>query len=379
MTGPLSGFKAGVIAYELWRDDVNAAGGILGRPVELVIYDDQSNAALVPGIYSKLVDIDKVDFLFSPYGANLTATIMPFLKQRDLFCVGMFGLANNDVVKHDKFFQIAPWGPDATTDWARGFFDIAHQRNFKKIAIVAADAEFPRSAAEGAVKIIKEYGMQTVLSQTYPLNTNDFSSVLRNIKAAAPEIVFACTYPPDGAAMVRGLSEVGIGDSVQLFGGGLVGLQYASLLESLGSSLNGIVNFHTYVPEPTLDFPGIKHFLSRYEVNARAKGVDSLGHQYPTFTYAAGQVVSNALNKIGTVDRAKLAQYLHAEESDTIVGKIRFDAIGNWTKRRVLMVQFQGVKDKDLDQFRFPGRQVVIDPPEFRSGEFKHPFSKARG
>ena len=96
MTGPLSGgVKAGLIGYELWRDDVNKAGGILGRPVELVTYDDQSSSAPVPGIYSKLVDIDKVDILFSPYGANLTAVIMPFVKSRDRFIVGMFGVSNN--------------------------------------------------------------------------------------------------------------------------------------------------------------------------------------------------------------------------------------------------------------------------------------------
>ena len=148
LTGALSGgVKAGLIGYELWRDDVNAAGGLLGRPVELVVYDDQSTSAPVPGIYAKLVDVDKVDLLLSPYGANLTATIMPFVKQRDRFVVGMYGISNNDEAKHDKFFQIAPWGPKASTDFCRGFFDLAKANGLKKIAILAADAEFSKSAA----------------------------------------------------------------------------------------------------------------------------------------------------------------------------------------------------------------------------------------
>jgi branched-chain amino acid transport system substrate-binding protein len=378
LTGPVSVVKSGLIAHELWRDDINAAGGILGRPVELVVYDDQSSGASIPGIYSKLVDVDKVDILYSPYGANLTATIMPFIKQRDRFLVGMFGLSNNDVVKHEKFFQIAPWGPNATREWARGYFDLAKARGFEKVAILAADAEFSKSAAESGKKIAEEYRMKLVMDQSYPPNTADFSAILRSLKAAAPEVVFVCSYPPDSTALIRGITEIGLGRSVQLFGGSMVGPQYASLLETLGSSLNGIVNFHTWVPEPTLKFPGIDRFLARYEPIAKQRAVDSLGHYFPPCCYAAGQIVAAAANATGSLDQARLAQWLHSNPVDTIIGRIRFDETGNWSERRVLMVQYRGVKDKNVDQFRSAGRQIVVDPPALRSGELIHPFSKAR-
>ena len=378
LTGPISGgVKAGLIGYELWRDDVNAAGGLLGRPVELVVYDDQSSSAPIPGIYSKLVDVDKVDLLFSPYGANLTAVIMPFVKQRDRFIVGMFGLSNNDVVKHDKFFQIAPWGPDATTNWARGFFDLAKANGYRKFAILAADAEFSKSAAAGGAKIIQEYGMELAMNQTYPPNTTDFSAILRNVKATVPDVVFVCSYPPDSTALIRGVSEIGVGDSVKLFGGAMVGPQYASLLENLGSALNGVVNFHLYVPEPTMTFAGIDEFLARYQPIAKQRGVDPLGHYIPPFFYAAGQVVAAAAAATGSLDEAKLAQYLHANPVETIVGRIRFDETGNWSERRVLMVQFRGLKNRDVEQFRSAGKQVIVDPPTLRSGDFI-PLAKAR-
>src|SRR5665647_495296 len=125
LTGPLAGTKNGQIGFELWRDDVNATGGLLGRPVELVLYDDQSSASNVPAIYSKLVDVDHCDVLMSPYGANLSAPLMPFIKRRDLLMVGMFGLAGNDKAQHDKFFHSGPWGPNSGLDWARGYFDLA--------------------------------------------------------------------------------------------------------------------------------------------------------------------------------------------------------------------------------------------------------------
>lgn len=377
LTGPLSSTRNMVIGYELWRDDVNAAGGLLGRQVELVIYDDQSAPPNVPAIYSKLVDVDQVDFLFTPYGANLTATIMPFAKQRDRFIVGILTLASNDGVKHDKFFQSAPWGPDGATDWARGFFDVANGAGVKKMAILAADTEFSKTAAEGGRRVSQQFGMDVVDFQMYPPTNRDFSAILRNIRAAQPEAVFVCSYPADSTAIVRGISEIGLGDSVRLFGGGMVGPQYASLMQDLGPALNGIVNFHLYVPEPTLKFEGIDHFLERYGPIAASKQVDPLGFYIPPFTYAAGQFVSEAVKATGSLDQAEVSRWLHENEVNTVVGKIKFDDIGNWTERRVLMVQFQGVDGSGLEQFRKAGKEVVVDPPAYKSGELI-PFADAR-
>jgi branched-chain amino acid transport system substrate-binding protein len=377
-TGALAGTKNSLIGFELWKEDVNAAGGLLGRKVELVVYDDQSAAAQVPGIYSKLIDVDKVDFLFSPYGANLTATMMPLAKQRDRMVVGILTLASNDKLKHDKFFQAAPWGPNGADNWARGFFDLAKAQGVKKIAICAADTEFSKTAAAGGKRVSEEMGMEVVSYDIYPPTLNDFSSILRNLKGKAPEAIFLCSYPPDSTAMVRGLSEIGLADSVRLFGGGMVGPQYASLLQALGQNLNGIVNFHLYVPEPTLKSPGIEGFLAKYEKMARDWNVDPLGFYIPPFCYAAGQLISESVKATGSIDQAKCSAWLHANPVDTIVGKVSFNDIGDWTERRVLMAQFQGVKGNDVNQFRQPGKQVILDPPSLKSGDFV-PFAKARG
>lgn len=377
LTGPLSSTKNSVIGYELWRDDVNAAGGLLGRKVELVIYDDQSLPANVPGIYSKLVDVDEVDFLFSPYGANLTAPVMPFAKQRDRFIVGILTLASNDGVKHDKFFQAAPWGPNGAQDWARGFFDLATAQGIKKIAILAADTEFSKTAAAGGRRVSEQSGIQVVDYQIYPPTNRDFSAILRNIRAANAEAVFVCSYPADSTGIVRGIQEIGIGDQVRLLGGGMVGPQYASLLESLGPALNGITNFHLYVPEPTLKFEGVENFLTRYAPIAKQRQVDPLGFYIPPFCYAAGQMISTAVRATGSLDQAEVSKWLHANAIDTVVGKIRFNELGDWTERRVLMCQFQNIQGNDLEQFRQAGKQVIVDPKPFASGPLV-PFDKAR-
>lgn len=379
MTGPLSSTKAGLVGLQIWRDDVNAAGGLLGRPVELVTYDDQSTVAQIPSIYSKLVDIDKVDILLSPYGAVLSAPVMPFVKQRNRFMVGMFTLASNDGVKSERFFQSAPWGPDAKVNWARGFFDIAKAIGATRIAILNADVEFAKVSAAGGKIAAKEMGQELVFEQSYPPNTSDFSAILRNVRGMTPDAVFVCSYPPDSSALIRGLSEVGIGDSVKLFGGAMVGPQYAANLQALGPALNGIVNFNLFVPEPTMVSPPVTSFLERYTAIAVPEKLDALGYYIPPFYYTAGQMIAAAVTATGSTESAAMAGWMHANPVKTLMGTVTFNELGDWTQRRVLMAQFRGIKGNDIEQFRQPGRQVILDPPALKSGDLVQPFQKARG
>src|SRR5260370_8647742 len=126
LTGPLAGNgKAALIAMEIWRDDVNAKGGILGRKVEFVYYDDQTSPATVPGIYTKLLDVDKVDLVVSGYGTNVIAPAMPIMMQRNLTFMTLFGLNVNSKFKYDPYFQIMPAGPAPARAWPQRSFQAA--------------------------------------------------------------------------------------------------------------------------------------------------------------------------------------------------------------------------------------------------------------
>src|SRR5262245_10173794 len=206
LTGGLSANgKPALLAMQIWKDEVNKKGGLLGRPVEIIYYDDQTNPATVPGIYTKLLDVDKVDIIISGYGTNLIAPLMPIAMDRKLMLLGMFGLANNEKYKYPNYFQIAPNGPEPETATAAGFFDIAAAQNPKpqNIAIVGADAEYPQNALVGARELIKKYGFKTVYDKTYPPSTVDYTPIVRAIKATNPDIVYVASYPPDSVGMVR--------------------------------------------------------------------------------------------------------------------------------------------------------------------------------
>jgi branched-chain amino acid transport system substrate-binding protein len=369
--------KAALIAMQLWAEDVNKKGGLLGREVKLVYYDDQTKGATVPGIYTKLLDVDKVHFVVSGYGTNLIAPAMPIVMERKLAFPALFGLANNEKANYRGYFQIMPAGPRPAIDWTATFLEVAQRQTPKPqtIAIVGADAEYPHNALAGIRENIKRLGLKTVYDSTYPPTTVDFTPVVRAIKATNADIVFVASYPPDTVGMVLAAHEVGL--RPKLFGGGMVGLQFAAFLTKLGPKLNGIVNYDFWVPEPSLKFPGIEEFLKRYQARAAKEGVDPLGHYLPPWAYAYLQVLGQAVEGTKSLDQQKVIEYLHGREHDTIVGKVKFGANGEWATSRVLQVQFQGIESGDIAQFHKPGKRVVVWPEQYKSGNVIYPYEKA--
>jgi branched-chain amino acid transport system substrate-binding protein len=376
-TGGLAGGgKASLLGIEIWRDDVNAKGGLLGRKVELVVYDDKSSASETPAIYSKLIDIDKVDLLFAPYGTVPTAPIMPMVKQRGLLLIGNFSFQVNSKVGHDMWFNNAPWGPPDS--WASSYLDIAQKAGGKSIALLTADQEFAQNLAKTAREVATKRNMPIVFDQAYPPNTVEFSSIIRALKVTKPDVVYVASYPPDSAGILRAVNEIGIGDNVKVFGGGMVGLQFGAVMENLGSLLNGVVNYNSWLPEKSMYFEGTKEFFDTYTKRAVEAKVDPLGYYLAPFGYTSGQLVEQAIKAVGSLDQKAIAKYLHENTHKTIVGPIEFSADGERKETAVLQAQFRGVVDKNIEQFRSSGKQVILFPENLKSGELVSPFEVAR-
>ena len=380
LTGGLSANgKPALLALQIWKDDVNKRGGLLGRQVELVYYDDQTNPATVPGIYTKLLDVDKVDLVISGYGTNLIAPLLPIAMERKLTIIGMFGLANNEKYQYPNYFQIQPAGEDPQTSTAIGFFELAMRQSPKPqtVAIVGADAEYPQNALVGARELIKKHGLKTVYDRTYPPSTVDYTPIVRAIKATNPDIVFIASYPPDSVGMLRATHEVGL--QPKIIGGGMVGLMFTTVMTSMGPLLNGVVNYDFWAPEPSLlAIPGIKEFLKEYQARAEKAGVDPLGYYLPPYSYAMMQVLGQAIEATKSLDQQKIADHIRKTEFNTIVGKVKFGKNGEWAKGRTLMVQYQKIQGNGVEQFRGPGKKVVLYPDELKSGTIVYPYPAAK-
>jgi len=376
LTGALaSSGKANLLAQQIWAERINAQGGLLGRPVSLVFYDDQTNAATIPGIYAKLLDIDKVDILLGS-ATNLIIAAMPLIIERKKMVMASVALGSNDTFKYSRYFQSAPWGPDAKGVMSDAFFAVAKSLTPapKTVALVGADAEFSNNVLIGARANAKRDGLTIVYDRTYPPNNMEFTSIVRSIQATKPDLVFLASYPIDSVGMVRAANEIGL--KTQLFGGAMVGLQYATFMRQLEDKLNRVVNYHFYVPSPKMSFPGIEEFLKTYQARAPEQGTDPLGFYQPPFAYAGMEVLEQAIQATGSLDDGTLADYIHKNAFKTIVGEIRFDARGEWATPRLLMVQFQNVQGDGLDQYLTGHKQVILYPPEYKDGEVLSPISK---
>jgi branched-chain amino acid transport system substrate-binding protein len=368
--------KAALLAMQIWEANVNAQGGLLGRPVKLVYYDDQSNPSTVPGLYTKLLDVDHVDLVVSGYATNMIAPAMPVIMQHNRTFLSLFGLAANSEFNYPKYFSFTPTGgPTPKQTFTEGFFAIAMAQNPqpKTIAIVGADAEFAHNAIDGAQELVKKNGLKIVYNQTYPPSTSDYSPIIRAIQATNPDLVLVCSYPPDSVGILQAAHEVGL--KTKLFGGGMVGLQSTAIKVRLGPLLNGVVDYDYWLPWSKLASPAAMDFIKEYQAKAGPAGVDSLGYYLPPFAYGYMQVLQQAVEGTKTLDQDKLADYLRTHTFTTVVGDVKFGPNGEWSEPRVMDVQFRDIKSNDVDQFSKPTAEVILWPPALKTGDVVYPYT----
>ena len=375
LTGSLAAVgKSGILAMQIWAEDVNAKGGLLGRQVKLVFYDNQSNPANVPGLYVKLLDVDHVDLVLSGYATNMAAPAMPVVISHNKLYLSLFSLAINSEFHYPRCFAMIATGPDPKIAFSKGFFEIVESLDPKPktLAIVGADAEFARNATDGARQNAAAAGLKIVYDKAYPPTTTDYAPILRAVRATNPEVIYVASYPTDTSGILRASAEMGL--TARLFGGSLVGLATTVMKTQLGPLMNGIVLGEQWVPAPGLQYPGVMDFLKTYRSRAAGEGVDPLGVFLPPFAYARMQVLEQAIKGANTIDDGKLADYLRDHGFKTVVGEIAYGKDGEWAEPRLVWTQFQGIKSNDLAQFERPDTEVVLLPKQFKSGELLQPY-----
>jgi branched-chain amino acid transport system substrate-binding protein len=368
-----------LVALEIWRDDVNANGGLLGRPVELVYYDDQTSPANEPSIYTKLIDVDKVDLLIGPYGTNQIAAALPVLQSHNRTTIGILGLAANGQAHYKNYFSMIPFGQDPAREFSRGFFELAKVQTpkLKTVAIIGVDAEFGKTSTDGARANAKAAGFTIVYDQLYPPATTDLSPIARAIKATNPDVVFAASYPPDTVAFVRAANEAGLVPSIM--GGTLIGMLATPLKILMGPLMNGYINnAEVFIPVATMNFPGVQDVLEKYKARAKGQGIDPFGYNFVPYGYATGQVLAGAVAATQSLDHNKLADYMRGHSFSTVVGDVAFGVDGEWLKPRSLVSQWRDLTGNDVGQLTDPKKWVLVWPPEHKTGEFIYPYSAAK-
>lgn len=379
LTGPLAANgKQALLGMKIWEEEINGKGGLIGRPVKLVYYDDQSNPSTVPGIYTKLLDVDKVDLVISGYATNMIAPAMPVVMQKKKTFISLFGLDVNSEFKYPAYFSVLPTGPKTKESFTEGFYQIASQQNPKPatVALTAEDAEFSRNACEGARINAKTFGMKIVYDKSFPPGTTDFSPIVRALQASNADIVVVCSYPLSSVGITLAVKELNY--KPKMIGAAMVGLQATVFKQKLGSKLNGIINYETWVPTEK-DLARAADFFKKYQARAGAEGVDPLGYYLGGWGYAYAGIVGDAIAGTKSVDDAKIADYFRKTTFKTIMGDWSYGKNGEWAKSGMLQVQYHDVKDgNDIEQWRGMAVQTVLTPADQATGKVIYPYENAK-
>jgi branched-chain amino acid transport system substrate-binding protein len=382
LTGPLApNGQQALLGSQIWAEETNAKGGLLGRQIQLIHYDDQSNPSTIPGIYTKLLDVDKADIVISGYATNMVAPAIPIVLQKNKMFISLFALDANAEFKYPRYFSMIPTGgPNPRQTFTEGFFQVAAAQNPKPqtMAVAGDDAEFSHNAMDGARENAKKYGFKIVYDRTYPPSTTDFSPIVRAIQAANADLVVICSYPLSSVGIVQSVNELGL--KPKMFGGGMVGLQVPVFKNKLKGKLNGVTNYENWVPSAKLMAPAAD-FFKKYQARAPGLGIDPLGYYLGGWGYARMQLLEQAITATKSIADDKLADYLRTNAINTImIDGLKFGKNGEWAKARQLEVQYHGITDAaNLETWRGMSYQTLLYPAEDVTGTVIYPYAKALG
>jgi branched-chain amino acid transport system substrate-binding protein len=317
--------------YLLWEKQVNERGGLLGRPVEMKIYDDKSDPATGVKLYEKLVNDDKVDLILGPYSSPIShavSTIADKYRQPMILPVAATSSIFQRGLKY-IFMVLAP-----AEIYMEGLLDLAGSRGAKTVAVVNEDTAFPKAIANGTVILAEQRGLRVVFRDAYPKGNTDFSALITKAKAANPDVFIGGTYFEDATAITRQMKELDFAPKAIAF---TAGSDLPEFYKQLGRNAE-----HIFAPtpwEPHMPFPGAKEFVEAYR---------KMWNQDPIYqaaaAYAGAVVFEKAIQQVGSLDREKIREALLKLEETNMFGTYKVDERGLQVGRKMNLLQWRDAK-----------------------------------
>ena len=335
--------------YLLCQKHVNAQGGVLGRPIEFVIYDDGSDEKTAVRLYEKLIAEDKVDAVLGPYGSAITDAVADVTeKHRKLMIAPM--AATTSIWEKGRRYLIMMFAP--VEGLSEGLLDLAARNGLKRLAVIKLDGLVANAAAKGASELAKRNGLELVYSETYPNGTTDFSDLLNKVKATKPDVLVAASIRlQDLVTITRQMREVGL--NVRMFSAVPYGL-LPDYYRQLGKEAEFVYSGSFW--ETGLAYPGNREFVAAYEREFnRTPAVQSAG------AYAGCQLLAEMVRRTRSLDSDKLREALLTLKTKTVVGDFAVDERGFQIAHKAITIQWQD------------GKQVVVWPDELASGKVRFP------
>ena len=281
-----------------------------------------------------MITVDKVDLLLGPYGTNFVAPAMPTIINNQKMTITFTAIGINDNFHYPKYFSMVSTGPEGINSFSIGFFDMAaaQQPKPQTVAIIAADAEFAQSAADGARRQIKKHGFNLIYDQSYPPSTTDFAPVIRAVQATNPDIVYIGAYPPDNVGIIRAANEIGL--RPKIMGGAMIGMLVTPIKVQLGPIANGLITGRTCAPRQpgrSLERPIFSSATGRGRWFKNRSAWLRLG----SVRLFGRPGVGAGGSCLKSLDQDRLAEYMHKASFKTVSGDFSFGKDGEWLTSRM--------------------------------------------
>jgi len=333
-------------AYRLWERQVNERGGILGRPVSILVRNDKSDAAAAAALYEDFIQKDKVDFIFGPYSSSITAAVAPIADKYGYPMLAA-GAAGEDIWKHGYQNVFGMWSPAGR--YTTGFLAILSEAGIDHIAIVSADDVFSLGVAEGAKKWAPQYGLHITAYIVEPKDHPDLKRAAETARQSGAHVLLLAGHFTEAVRMRETLKAIGWSPTAYY---AAVGPTLQKYLEQLGADADGTFSTSVWEARTDLRYPGSTEFLKEF---LKSYGVPPSYHA--ATAYAAGHILQQAILKAGTLDRATVRKTLFTLDTNSIIGRFAVDRTGLQVKQFPMIVQWQGTK-----------RQIVW-PQEMRTAK----------
>src|SRR5579872_3169333 len=342
--------KYALEGYQLWINQQNAKGGLLGRKLELKYYDDASDPATAVTQFQKLVQQDHVNILVGPYSTAITAAVANIADQNKMPMISPEVASTAPFKRGLKYiFQ----GSSQSTRYVAGAIEIAKANGFKRLALTGEDTAFPRSIAAAVPDLAKAAGIEVVFNELYPHNASDYSAVAQKIKQSNPDVVFGLSYFPDSVGLLRALKQANVTPKEVFLA---IGPTEPNFQKETGKDADGVLSNSNW--SPVLKTEGNSAFVKAFQ---------DMFHTNPDYhsasNYAGMQVLAAAINHAKGIDNEKIREFMATQKVPTVMGTYSVDGDGIQLGYDCLTLQWQG------------GRQFVVYPTRYAQAKPALPFA----
>jgi branched-chain amino acid transport system substrate-binding protein len=321
------------LAYRLWERQVNQSGGILGRKVRLVLYNDKSRKELVRKYYEQLILEDKVDLVLAPYGTGLTYTASEITEKHGYVLVA--SAASGEVI-WDRGYKFVFGVYGVAKRYFIGFLDLIARHGFKSVVIVNDEALFTTDAAEGSRYWSKRLGLKVQMKQSFSDGAKEIPEIAKHLEQIKPEAILLCAYPPDGYLFLEHLAKTSLRPRAIAIS---IAPSLPDFYKQAGPIAEGIFGPSQWEPDERAPFPGTTQFIKLFTEFAGTSPSYHAGA-----AYAGCQLLERSIVANDGLDHVKVRDYISALDTVTVIGRFKVDPTGRQVGHNTLIIQWQDGK-----------------------------------